>query len=76
MRLECVDRKIPQFIRVATIQEVKEHQLLIKFDGWRDRYNCWYDTDSPDIHPVGWCQKTGHPIEPPLSKSYFCFKFF
>uniref|UniRef100_A0A6P7F9P8 Lethal(3)malignant brain tumor-like protein 3 n=1 Tax=Diabrotica virgifera virgifera TaxID=50390 RepID=A0A6P7F9P8_DIAVI len=67
MRLECVDRRVPQLIRVATVEDVKEHQIRIHFDGWIDRYSYWVDDDSPDIHPVGWCQKTGHPIEPPLT---------
>lgn len=68
MRLECVDKRVPQLIRVATVDDVREHQIRISFDGWPDRYSYWVDDDSSDIHPVGWCQKTGHPIEPPLSK--------
>ncbi|KAJ8984800.1 hypothetical protein NQ317_003714 [Molorchus minor] len=67
MRLECVDKRVPQLIRVATVDDVKEHQIRIHFDGWLDRYSYWVDDDSPDIHPMGWCQKTGHPIEPPLT---------
>ncbi|CAH1115475.1 unnamed protein product [Psylliodes chrysocephalus] len=67
MRLECVDRRVPQLIRVATVDDVKEHQIRIHFDGWPDKYSYWVDDDSPDIHPMGWCQKTGHPIEPPLT---------
>ncbi|KAK5644764.1 hypothetical protein RI129_006064 [Pyrocoelia pectoralis] len=67
MRLECVDRRVPQLIRVVTVDDTKEHQIRISFDGWPDRYSYWVDNDSPDIHPVSWCQKTGHPIEPPLT---------
>ncbi|XP_025837598.1 lethal(3)malignant brain tumor-like protein 3 isoform X3 [Agrilus planipennis] len=67
MRLEAVDKRVPQLIRVATVDDVREHQIRIRFDGWPDRYNFWIDDDSTDIHPVGWCQKTGHPIEPPLT---------
>lgn len=68
MRLECVDKRVPQLIRVSTVDEVREHKIRISFDGWPDRYSFWIHDDSIDIHPVGWCQKTGHPIEPPLSK--------
>ncbi|XP_060529402.1 lethal(3)malignant brain tumor-like protein 4 isoform X2 [Cylas formicarius] len=67
MRLECVDKRVPHLIRVSTVDDVKEHQIRIHFDGWPDRYSYWVDDDSPDIHPIGWCQKTGHPIEPPLT---------
>ncbi|KAF5273813.1 hypothetical protein FQA39_LY00928 [Lamprigera yunnana] len=67
MRLECVDKRVPQLIRVATVDDTREHQIRVSFDGWPDRYSYWVDNDSADIHPVGWCQKTGHPIEPPLT---------
>lgn len=67
MKLECVDKRVPQLIRVATVDEVDEHRIKIRFDGWPGKYSYWVDDDSPDIHPVGWCSKTGHPIEPPLT---------
>uniref|UniRef100_A0A673JI44 Lethal(3)malignant brain tumor-like protein 4 n=1 Tax=Sinocyclocheilus rhinocerous TaxID=307959 RepID=A0A673JI44_9TELE len=37
----------------------------IHFDGWSEEYDYWLDADSPDLHPVGWCQKTGHPLQHP-----------
>ncbi|KAL0105487.1 hypothetical protein PUN28_016865 [Cardiocondyla obscurior] len=67
MKLEVVDKRVPQLIRVATVEDVKDHQLKIKFDGWPDNHAYWVEDDSPDIHPVGWCAKTGHPLEPPLT---------
>lgn len=68
MRLECVDRHVPSLIRVAHITAVKGHKVRILFDGWSRDYSYWVDDDSPDIHPVGWCQKTGHHIIPPLGE--------
>lgn len=67
MRLECVDKRVPQLIRAATVLDVRDHQIRIAFDGWPDRYGYWVDDDSSNIHPVTWCQKTNHPLEPPLS---------
>ncbi|CAH2074757.1 unnamed protein product, partial [Iphiclides podalirius] len=67
MKLEVVDPRVPFLIRVATIAEVKGHQVRVTFDGWPDELSCWMDDDSPDLHPVGWCLKTGHPLEPPLT---------
>lgn len=67
MKLEVVDKRVPFLIRVATISEVKGHQVRVTYDGWPDELACWFDDDSPDIHPVGWCLKTGHPLEPPLT---------
>lgn len=75
MRLECVDRRVPQIIRASTIDDVRDHQIRISFDGWPDRYSYWVDDDSPGIHPVTWCQKTGHPLDPPLSTRSFIKKF-
>lgn len=65
MKLECVDKRNPILIRVATIVDIVAQQLKIKFDGWPDQYAYWVDDDCPDIHPAGWCQKTSHPLEPP-----------
>ncbi|XP_063975981.1 lethal(3)malignant brain tumor-like protein 3 isoform X2 [Diachasmimorpha longicaudata] len=67
MKFEAVDKRVPQLIRVATIEDVKDHMIKIRFDGWPESHAYWLDDDSPDIHPVGWCNKTGHPLEPPLT---------
>lgn len=66
MKLEAVDKRVPQLIRVATVEDVKDHMLKIRFDGWPENHAYWVDDDSTDIHPVGWCQKTGHPLEAPI----------
>ncbi|XP_041096480.1 lethal(3)malignant brain tumor-like protein 4 isoform X3 [Polyodon spathula] len=65
MKLEAVDKRNPMLIRVATIAATEEHRLKIHFDGWSQEYDYWVDADSPDIHPVGWCAKTGHPLQNP-----------
>ncbi|XP_075220539.1 lethal (3) malignant brain tumor isoform X1 [Lycorma delicatula] len=65
MKLEAVDKRAPHLIRVATVRDIHQHQIKITFDGFPDHFGYWVDDDSPDIHPVGWTQKTGHPLEPP-----------
>ncbi|XP_067322873.1 lethal(3)malignant brain tumor-like protein 3 isoform X1 [Anolis sagrei] len=67
MKLEVVDKRNPVLIRVATIADTDDHRIKIHFDGWDSIYDYWIDADSPDIHPAGWCGKTGHPLQPPLS---------
>ncbi|XP_015682157.1 lethal(3)malignant brain tumor-like protein 3, partial [Protobothrops mucrosquamatus] len=67
MKLEAVDKRNPTLIRVATVAETEDHRIKIHFDGWDSIYDYWIDADSPDIHPAGWCGKTGHPLQPPLS---------
>ncbi|XP_032936466.1 lethal(3)malignant brain tumor-like protein 4 isoform X5 [Catharus ustulatus] len=66
MKLEAVDRRNPILIRVATIIDKDSHRVKIHFDGWDHHYDFWVDADSPDIHPVGWCDKTGHALQVPL----------
>uniref|UniRef100_A0A8C0BVN3 L3MBTL histone methyl-lysine binding protein 3 n=1 Tax=Buteo japonicus TaxID=224669 RepID=A0A8C0BVN3_9AVES len=67
MKLEVVDKRNPVFIRVATIVDTDDYRIKVHFDGWDGIYDYWTDVDSPDIHPAGWCTKTGHPLQPPLS---------
>uniref|UniRef100_A0A8C3V4A8 Lethal(3)malignant brain tumor-like protein 1 n=1 Tax=Catharus ustulatus TaxID=91951 RepID=A0A8C3V4A8_CATUS len=66
MKLEAVDRRTPSFIRVASVEDVEDHRIKVHFDGWSHVYDFWIDADHPDIHPMGWCSKTGHPLQPPL----------
>ncbi|XP_015261134.1 PREDICTED: lethal(3)malignant brain tumor-like protein 1 [Gekko japonicus] len=66
MKLEAVDRRTPALIRVASVEDVEDYRIKIHFDGWSHIYDFWIDSDHPDIHPVGWCSKTGHPLQPPL----------
>uniref|UniRef100_A0A8C8SIP4 L3MBTL histone methyl-lysine binding protein 3 n=1 Tax=Pelusios castaneus TaxID=367368 RepID=A0A8C8SIP4_9SAUR len=67
MKLEVVDKRNPVLIRIATIVDIDDHRIKVHFDGWDSIYDYWTDADSPDIHPAGWCAKTGHPLQPPLS---------
>src|SRR5688572_29600083 len=63
MKLECVDPLNPVLIRVSTIVDVRDYQIKIRFDGWPDNMDFWFDDDSPDIHPAGYSLKTGHPLQ-------------
>lgn len=65
--MKCL--QAPFLIRVATVTDVKDYQIRISFDGWPDEYSYWVDDDCPDVHFMGWCVKTGHLLEPPLSKN-------
>uniref|UniRef100_A0A8C9TUV1 L3MBTL histone methyl-lysine binding protein 3 n=1 Tax=Scleropages formosus TaxID=113540 RepID=A0A8C9TUV1_SCLFO len=67
MKLEAVDKRNPMLIRVCTVIDTDDHRIRIHFDGWTDEYDYWVDADSADIHPAGWCAKTGHPLQPPIS---------
>uniref|UniRef100_A0AAQ5XGC4 SAM domain-containing protein n=1 Tax=Amphiprion ocellaris TaxID=80972 RepID=A0AAQ5XGC4_AMPOC len=69
MKVEAVDKRNPMLIRVASIMDTEDHRLKIHFDGWSSEYDYWVETDCPDLHPVGWSQKTGHPLQYPNGSS-------
>ncbi|XP_069744132.1 lethal(3)malignant brain tumor-like protein 1 [Narcine bancroftii] len=69
MKLEAVDRRNPLLIRVATIIDVDGHRLKICFDGCSYAYSYWVDIDDPDIHPAGWCSRTGHILHQPAKSA-------
>uniref|UniRef100_A0A8C9XRM9 SAM domain-containing protein n=1 Tax=Sander lucioperca TaxID=283035 RepID=A0A8C9XRM9_SANLU len=64
-KLEAVDRRNPMLIRVATVTETEDYRLKVHYDGWSQQFDVWSDSDLADLHPVGWSQRTGHPLEPP-----------
>ncbi|XP_002122746.2 lethal(3)malignant brain tumor-like protein 4 [Ciona intestinalis] len=66
MKLEAVDPRNQSLVRIATVSEIEKHRIKVHFDDWNTIYDEWYDVDSFDIHPINWCQKTDHPLEPPV----------
>jgi len=64
-KIEAIDKRTPHLLRVATIKEVLPYQIKVCFDGFPDHFGYWVDDDCPDIHPIGWGSRTGHPLEPP-----------
>ncbi|XP_075702260.1 MBT domain-containing protein 1 isoform X3 [Rhinoderma darwinii] len=69
MKLEAVDLMEPRLVCVATVTRIIHRLLRIHFDGWEDEYDQWVDCESPDLYPVGWCQLTGYPLQPPAPQS-------
>eukprot|EP00096_Caligus_rogercresseyi_P009408 TRINITY_DN3194_c0_g1_i1.p1 TRINITY_DN3194_c0_g1~~TRINITY_DN3194_c0_g1_i1.p1 ORF type:complete len:793 (-),score=204.32 TRINITY_DN3194_c0_g1_i1:748-3126(-) len=57
MKLEAVDPEHPSLICVASIAEVQGYRLRLHFDGFPDSYDFWECGNSPNIFPVGWCNK-------------------
>ena len=65
MKLEAIDRKNPNLICCATVGEVQGDLIHVEFDGWKGAFDYWASFDDRDIFPVGWCQATGVPLQPP-----------
>ncbi|XP_061522418.1 lethal(3)malignant brain tumor-like protein 4 isoform X11 [Phycodurus eques] len=68
-RLEAVDKRNPMLIRVATVTATEDYRVKVHYDGWSPQFDVWCDSDLTDLHPVGWCQRTGHPLEVPPERS-------
>jgi len=66
MKLEGIDPLHPSLYCVLTVAEVKGHRLRLHFDGYSECYDFWTNADSPFIFPVGWAEKNGKELQPPL----------
>lgn len=54
-----------QLICVATVADVLGNRIRIHFDGWSNDFDYWADVTSPNLHPLGWCDKNGRNLCPP-----------
>jgi lethal(3)malignant brain tumor-like protein len=64
-KLEVVDPVNQQLVRPATILCREDYKIQVIFDGFDLSFAFWLDDDSEDVHPINWCEKSGHPIEHP-----------
>ncbi|XP_060647365.1 polyglutamine-repeat protein pqn-41 isoform X2 [Drosophila nasuta] len=65
MKLEVVDQRNPSLIRPATVITRKGYRVQLHLDCWPTEYYFWLEDDSPDLHPIGWCEATLHELETP-----------
>ncbi|KAH8407067.1 hypothetical protein KR222_005580, partial [Zaprionus bogoriensis] len=65
MKLEVVDQRNPCLIRPATVITRKGYRVQLHLDCWPAEYYFWLEDDSPDLHPIGWCEATSHELETP-----------
>jgi len=66
MKLEGIDPLHPSLYCVLTVAEVKGHRLRLHFDAYSECYDFWTNADSPFIFPIGWVEKNGRELQPPL----------
>ena len=62
--IEVIDKTRLSVIRLAVIREIIGKRLHLNYsDGSDDDDDdYWCHEDSPNIHPMGWAAKIGHPI--------------
>ncbi|KAG9337486.1 hypothetical protein JZ751_028677 [Albula glossodonta] len=65
MKLEGIDPQHPSMYFVLTVAEVCGYRMRLHFDGYSDCHDFWVNVNCPEIHPAGWCEKTGHKLYTP-----------
>ncbi|XP_057394136.1 sex comb on midleg-like protein 2 isoform X5 [Balaenoptera acutorostrata] len=66
MKLEARDPRNMTSICIATVVGITGARLRLRLDGSDNRNDFWRLVDSPDIQPVGTCEKEGDLLQPPL----------
>ncbi|KAI1897194.1 hypothetical protein AGOR_G00080700 [Albula goreensis] len=65
MKLEGIDPQHPSMYFVLTVAEVCGYRMRLHFDGYSDCHDFWVNVNCPEIHPAGWCERTGHKLYTP-----------
>uniref|UniRef100_A0A674JYA6 L3MBTL histone methyl-lysine binding protein 1 n=1 Tax=Terrapene triunguis TaxID=2587831 RepID=A0A674JYA6_9SAUR len=68
MKLEGIDPQHPSMYFILTVAEVCGYRMRLHFDGYSECHDFWLNADSPNIHPAGWSEETGHKLQPPKGK--------
>ena len=79
MKLEAHDPRNKTSVCIATVVGVTGARLRLRLDGSDNQNDFWRLVDSPDIQPVGTCEKEGDLLQPPLGKDkefYFILFFY
>lgn len=70
MKFEAELRNSGGMISVATVGDVLDSKILVKFDNFEETSNFWTDITSPYIHPIGFHAEYGFPIHTAPSKHH------
>lgn len=73
MKLEADHLKLARgTVGVATIADVLDNRILLKFDGFDSTHDYWADITSPNIHPVNWHKANNRRLIVPKGKLAHC----
>lgn len=78
MKLEASDPRNLTSICIATVVKMHGPRLGLRLDGSDDRNDFWRLVDSSDLHTIGYCEKSGELLQPPLgfNKNPSCWRIF
>ncbi|XP_013401178.1 polycomb protein Scm isoform X2 [Lingula anatina] len=66
MKLEANDPRNLTSTCIATVVGIQGPRLRLRLDGSDNKNDFWRLVDSSDLHPVGFCEKNGGLLQPPL----------
>lgn len=73
MKLEALDPRNLTSTCIASVVGILGPRLRLRLDGSDNKNDFWRLVDSSEIHPIGYCEKHGGMLQPPLGK--YCYKF-
>ncbi|XP_071113486.1 polycomb protein SCMH1-like isoform X1 [Haliotis cracherodii] len=65
-KLEAADPRNLTSICVATVVGIQGPRLRLRLDGSDNKNDFWRLVDAGDLHPIGYCEKHGGLLQPPL----------
>ena len=68
MKLEAQDPRNITSTCIATVIGFYGPRLRLRLDGSDNKNDFWRLVDHPDLKPVGWCEKNGGMLQPPLGR--------
>ena len=68
MKLEASDPRNLTSTCIATVVGMQGPRLRLRLDGSDNKNDFWRLVDSGDLHPIGYCEKNGGLLQPPLGE--------
>ena len=68
MKLEASDPRNLTSTCIATVVGMQGPRLRLRLDGSDNKNDFWRLVDSGDLHPIGYCEKHGGLLQPPLGQ--------
>ncbi|KAK2159577.1 hypothetical protein LSH36_150g00043, partial [Paralvinella palmiformis] len=66
VKLEASDPRNLTSTCIATVVGKEGPRLRLRLDGSDNKNDFWRLVDSGDLHPIGYCEKNGGLLQPPL----------
>jgi len=67
-KLEVTDPTDPKVAYIASVVQVHGYRIRLRRDGYDSSSDFWRLACSPSIHPVGYCDASGHKLQLPVGK--------